>query len=103
MPGRTKRLNRFQERYGPWAVVTGASEGIGQEMALRERHEISVSSYATIRTNCIVPFSVERVRTNIYFCNRRTRSSTAGNKLSKRRFTASISTISSRVSILKKY
>ena len=36
---------------------------------LRERHEISVSSYATIRTNCIVPFSVERVRTNIYFCD----------------------------------
>ena len=35
MPGRTKRLNRFQERYGPWAVVTGASEGIGREMALR--------------------------------------------------------------------
>ena len=35
--------------------------------------------------------------------NRRTRSSTAGNKLSKRRFTPSISTINSRVSILKKY
>src|SRR5260370_37244854 len=35
--------------------------------------------------------------------NRRSRSSTAGNKLSERRFTASISTINSRVSILKKY
>ena len=39
------------------------------ELPVRERHEISVSSYATIRTNCIVPFSVERVRTNIYFCD----------------------------------
>src|SRR5271165_1807648 len=36
---------------------------------VRDRHEISVSSYATIRTNCIVPFSVERVGTNIYLCD----------------------------------
>ena len=36
---------------------------------LRARHEISVSSYAVIRTNCIVPFSVERVGTNIYLCD----------------------------------
>src|SRR6516162_8489561 len=35
--------------------------------------------------------------------NRRIRSSTVGNNFSKRRFIASISTISSRVSILKKY
>lgn len=26
--------NRFLDRYGPWAVVTGASSGIGREMAL---------------------------------------------------------------------
>ena len=26
---------RLRERYGPWAVVTGASEGIGREFALR--------------------------------------------------------------------
>lgn len=26
---------RFRERYGPWAVVTGASEGIGRDFALR--------------------------------------------------------------------
>lgn len=32
---RTRRRNRFRERYGPWAVVTGASNGIGREMALR--------------------------------------------------------------------
>ncbi len=25
---------RFRERYGPWAVVTGASDGIGREMAI---------------------------------------------------------------------
>ena len=36
---------------------------------VRDRHKISVSSYATIRTNCIVPFSVERVGTNIYLCD----------------------------------
>jgi hypothetical protein len=36
---------------------------------LRDRHEISVSSYGAIRTNCIVPFSVERVGTNIYLCD----------------------------------
>ena len=35
----------------------------------RAPHEISVSSYAVIRTNCIVPFSVERVGTNIYLCD----------------------------------
>ncbi len=26
---------RFRDRYGPWAVVTGASSGIGREIALR--------------------------------------------------------------------
>lgn len=26
--------SRFQSRYGPWAVVTGASDGIGRELAL---------------------------------------------------------------------
>jgi len=29
------RAARLQTRYGPWAVVTGASSGIGREMALR--------------------------------------------------------------------
>ena len=32
---RTRKQDRFRERYGPWAVVTGASSGIGREMALR--------------------------------------------------------------------
>ena len=27
--------NHYQEKYGPWAVVTGASDGIGREIALR--------------------------------------------------------------------
>src|SRR5271165_320823 len=36
---------------------------------LRARHEISVSNISCIWTNCIVPFSVERVGTNIYFFN----------------------------------
>jgi len=31
--------------------------------SLRDRYEISVSSYGAIRTDCIVPFSVERVGT----------------------------------------
>ena len=31
--GATER--RLQERYGPWAIVTGASEGIGREIAER--------------------------------------------------------------------
>ena len=36
---------------------------------LRKCHEISVSHISGIRTNCIVPFSVERVGTNIYLCD----------------------------------
>src|SRR6478609_9058129 len=34
-PNRTLRQNRFRDQYGPWAVVTGASSGIGKEIALR--------------------------------------------------------------------
>ena len=30
-----RRQERLRARYGPWAVVTGASSGIGREMALR--------------------------------------------------------------------
>ncbi|HVP66858.1 MAG TPA: SDR family NAD(P)-dependent oxidoreductase [Anaeromyxobacteraceae bacterium] len=29
-----RELRRLRERYGPWAVVTGASDGIGREIAL---------------------------------------------------------------------
>lgn len=32
-PSRSKRQERLHTRYGPWAVVTGASSGIGREMA----------------------------------------------------------------------
>jgi len=31
--GGSRRQERFRARYGPWAVVTGASSGIGREMA----------------------------------------------------------------------
>jgi short-subunit dehydrogenase len=31
----TRKKTWFQERYGPWAVVTGASSGIGREIALQ--------------------------------------------------------------------
>ena len=31
----TPEQRRLRARYGPWAVVTGASEGIGRELALR--------------------------------------------------------------------
>jgi len=31
--GGSARATSFRERYGPWAVVTGASEGIGREFA----------------------------------------------------------------------
>jgi short-subunit dehydrogenase len=34
MSGRDRRQERFLARYGPWAVVTGASSGIGREIAL---------------------------------------------------------------------
>jgi uncharacterized protein len=30
---RTRQQERWRARYGPWAVVTGASDGIGREMA----------------------------------------------------------------------
>ena len=33
--GRPARVRRLEARYGPWAVVTGASDGIGREFALR--------------------------------------------------------------------
>src|SRR5262245_33211143 len=35
MQTRSRRQQRFCARYGPWAVVTGASSGIGREFALR--------------------------------------------------------------------
>lgn len=35
MPARTRRQDRFRARYGPWAVVTGASSGIGRAVATR--------------------------------------------------------------------
>ena len=31
----TREQVRLRERYGPWAVVTGASDGIGREFAAR--------------------------------------------------------------------
>jgi len=34
-PTRTRQQERWRTRYGPWAVVTGASDGIGRAMALR--------------------------------------------------------------------
>lgn len=34
MSNRERRQERFRARYGPWAVVTGASSGIGRAMAL---------------------------------------------------------------------
>lgn len=32
---RTRRQERLRATYGPWAIVTGASDGIGREMAFR--------------------------------------------------------------------
>ncbi len=32
-PARTRRQQRFLDRFGPWAVVTGASSGIGRALA----------------------------------------------------------------------
>jgi len=34
-PALTRRQEQWSARYGPWAVVTGASDGIGREMAWR--------------------------------------------------------------------
>lgn len=36
---RAARFSKLRERYGPWAVVTGASEGIGREFALQLARE----------------------------------------------------------------
>ncbi len=62
-----KRLDWFvdSDDFHPGADVEKMSNG----MPLRARHEISVSNISCIWTNCIVPFSVERVGTNIYFFN----------------------------------
>src|SRR5262245_12747133 len=35
MQARNRRQQRFCAQYGPWAVVTGASSGIGREFALQ--------------------------------------------------------------------
>ncbi len=35
LPTRTREQTRLHTRYGPWAVVTGASDGIGREIAIR--------------------------------------------------------------------
>lgn len=35
MQSRSHRQEQFRKRYGSWAIVTGASSGIGREMALR--------------------------------------------------------------------
>jgi hypothetical protein len=49
--------------------ATGSMLRMPYFLALMVRHEISVSNISCIWTNCIVPFSVERVGTNIYFFN----------------------------------
>jgi hypothetical protein len=80
--GHTQYLLNSEENYtNLYAFVTGQAGVTPGELGslktlvrnpvqpLRDRHEISVSSYATIRTNCIVPFSVEGVGTNIYLCD----------------------------------
>ena len=35
MPKSEQQHQQFRDRYGPWAVVTGASSGIGKELAIR--------------------------------------------------------------------
>lgn len=35
MKTRSHKQQLFNDRYGPWAVVTGASSGIGRELAFR--------------------------------------------------------------------
>jgi short-subunit dehydrogenase len=39
---RTQRQQRFLSRYGPWAVVTGASSGIGRALACRLAEALQV-------------------------------------------------------------
>src|SRR4029077_1793313 len=59
----------FFETSGRNLLAAEGAAGVGHHVALSvvgDCHEISISSYGTIRTNCIVPFSVERVGTNIY-------------------------------------
>jgi len=53
----------------PECFITYVSRRFPEVKEVRDCHEISVSSYGAIRTNCIVPFSVERVGTNIYLCD----------------------------------
>ena len=37
-PSPAPKQRRFRSRYGPWSVVTGASEGIGQDLVRRLAH-----------------------------------------------------------------
>ena len=62
-------LVRVAAMHGGKITVTGQYAKQTVPLAVRARHEISVSNISCIWTNCIVPFSVERVGTNIYFFN----------------------------------
>ena len=74
------KLTEKEEKIARLALDKAAQPGERQAAAaklieslyvrgVRARHEISVSNISCIWTNCIVPFSVERVGTNIYFFN----------------------------------
>src|SRR5258705_4883743 len=82
-PEEEEELREWLDGYDPamereWAAIaqerirqikSGEVTPVDGEQVLRDCHEISVSSYGIIRTNCIVPFSVERVGTNIDLCD----------------------------------
>lgn len=42
MPDAGEALVTFVARYGPWALVAGASEGVGSAFALRDAFERAV-------------------------------------------------------------
>jgi hypothetical protein len=74
VPSSVGRVERQETRarspgFLPWRGAVSDLFNQPRGDVLRASHEISVSNISCIWTNCIVPFSVERVGTNIYFFN----------------------------------
>jgi len=64
MTDHTRRQERFRSRYGPWAVVTGASSGIGRETASKLAEALHVEQ-APVGVDVLADVLRERVRAGV--------------------------------------